>query len=99
MADVDASNPNKLPLYATAPIGANEFAFYATRSHNPLSTNALLAFGVRLKGVQHALVDLTGAAANGSKARLYLERVPVFPPDDMRLVGDIDQRTNTGDEI
>jgi hypothetical protein len=85
---------------ATAPLTANQFGFYATRTPNTLSTNALRAFGARIKGLQRATVDLTGAQAGGSKARIYVERAPVVAADDsMKFVGDIDTTTSTSEAV
>jgi hypothetical protein len=80
---------------ATAPFTANQFAYYATRQHNSLSTEALLAFGVKVNGLRRATADLTAPPVGGTGVRLYLERGPVSAGDDSAtLVGDVDLRTS-----
>jgi hypothetical protein len=85
---------------ATAPLAANQFAFYATRTHNTLSSEALLAFGAKINGLQRATVDLTAPPAGGTGVRLYIERAPVAAADDSaQVVGDVDLRTSTNEAL
>lgn len=80
---------------ATAPLSANQFAYFATRPHNTLSSEALLSFGAKINGLQRATVDLTAPPVSGTGVKLYLERGPVSAADDSaQLVGDVDQRTS-----
>ena len=85
---------------ATAPLGANQFAFFATRSHHALSSEALRAFGAKVNGVKRATVDMTAPPAGGTGVRLYLERGGVTAADDsMQLVGDVDLRDSASDAL
>ena len=85
---------------ATAPLAANQFAFFATRSHHALSSEALRAFGAKVNGVKRATVDMTAPPAGGTGVRLYLERGGVTAADDsMQLVGDVDLRDSASDAL
>ncbi|HEV7758610.1 MAG TPA: hypothetical protein VGO78_06460, partial [Acidimicrobiales bacterium] len=80
----------------TAPQGAEQYGFFATRATNPLGNRALWAFGAKVNGVQRGTVDLTGAAPGGSKARVYLQRLTnPATNDSARFVVDLDNRTST----
>src|SRR4029079_18334860 len=75
-------------------------AFFATRSHHALSSEALRAFGAKVNGVKRATVDMTAPPAGGTGVRLYLERGGVTAGDDsMQLVGDVDLRDSASDAL
>jgi hypothetical protein len=85
---------------ATAPLDANQFAFFATRPHNTLSSDGLLAFGAKINGLQRATADFTAPPVGGTGTRLYLERGPVSGADDSaKLVGDVDLRTSDNEAL
>lgn len=85
---------------AAPPTAANQFLYYVSRDHNPMSNDSLYRMGGGLNGLTRAVYDASSPPPGGDGLRVYGERVePSGGGDDsLRAVVDFDSRTNLTDE-